>query len=211
MHVPDPVIAGFEAPDPEAEAILGDSIGLAMLVVLDTLPPPERLAFVLHDMFAVPFEQIGTVLNRSTAACKMLASRARARLQGAPAPDSDPGRQQQVVEAFLAASRDGDFEALVAVLDPDILLRVDAGPGRRELSKVLQGAELVASQALQFSTQSAHARVMSVNGAPGLVAVQRGRVTGVMSLSVADGRIVQIDLLVDLDRLEDLTAQASWT
>src|SRR3954447_18573429 len=145
VHVPDPIVSRAEVVDPEQTALLADAVGLALLVVLETLPPPERLAFVLHDTFAVPFEEIATILGRSPAAARQLASRARRRVQGAaPTPDPDLARQRTVVDAFFAASREGDFEALVAVLDPDVVVRSDGGASRPAATDVIRGAAVVA-------------------------------------------------------------------
>jgi RNA polymerase sigma-70 factor (ECF subfamily) len=199
VHLPDPVVE-FGAPTPEDEALIADSIGLALLVVLDTLSPSERLAFVLHDVFAVPFEQIAAILDRSPAAAKQLASRARRRMQGAPSPDPDAGRQRQLVDAFLAAAREGDFDALLAVLDPDVVLRADGGP--RGPSALLRGAPAVAGQVLQYAALARFARPALVNGAAGLVAMPAGRPVAVMGLTVRDGRIAEIDILADRDRVQ---------
>jgi RNA polymerase sigma-70 factor (ECF subfamily) len=199
-NVPDPIVSRETGVDPEQEALMADSVGLALLVVLETLPPAERLAFVLHDMFAVPFDEIGPVVGRSATAARQLASRARRRVQGAaPAPDSDRKRQREVVDAFFAAARDGDFEALVAVLDPDVVLRSDRGalPG----SAVIRGAEAVASQALMFADPSRLVRPALVNGAAGVVVAADGQPVSVMGFTVADGKIVAIDALGDPERL----------
>ena len=202
VHVPDPVVT-FED-DPEQAAVLADSVGLALLVVLDTLTPGERLAFVLHDLFAVPFDEIGPILDRSPAAAKQLASRARRRLQGAPTPDTDLRRQREVVDAFLAAARHGDFEALLAVLDPDVVLRADAGDGPLGPSRLVRGARAVAAQAMQFAHLAQFARPAVVNGSPGLVAAPSGRVVAVLDVTVRGGRIVELNILADPVRLEQL-------
>ena len=150
-RVPEPIVGPADGVDPEHEALLADSVGLALLVVLETLDPAERLAFVLHDMFAMPFDEIAPIVDRSPAAARQLASRARRRVRGAaPAPDPDLERQREVVDAFLAASREGDFDALLAVLDPDVVLRADGGAVRADLSKEVRGAQEVAEQALMF-------------------------------------------------------------
>ena len=174
VHVPDPIVDPADGTDPEHEALLADSVGLALLVVLETLTPAERLAFVLHDMFAVPFEEIAPIVERSPEATRQLASRARRRVRGAaPIPDADLTAQWEVVEAFLAAARDGDFDALVAVLDPDVVLRADGG-GLTELSRRVQGAAAVAGQALFWSQQvDLTIRHALVNGAPGIVSLPR--------------------------------------
>ncbi|GGN57378.1 RNA polymerase sigma factor [Streptomyces albiflavescens] len=205
--VPDPVVSPLARIDPEQEVLLADSVGLALLVVLETLDPAERLAFVLHDMFAVPFDDIAPVVGRSSAATRQLASRARRRVQGAaPEPERDVTRQKQVLDAFLAASREGDFEALVAVLDPDIVLRADSGPlvGGAAASKVLRGAAAVARQALTFARFAASSRVVLVNGEVGVVATLDGRPLSVMGVTVADGKIVALYILADPERLARL-------
>ncbi|MFD4525777.1 RNA polymerase sigma factor SigJ [Streptomyces sp. NPDC058470] len=206
FHVPDPVISPLDRIDPEQEVLLSDSVGLALLVVLETLEPAERLAFVLHDMFAVPFDDIATVVGRTPAAARQLASRARRRVQAAPAPDPDIGRQRKAVEAFLAASRDGDFEALVAVLHPDIVLRADAGApvGGAAASKLVRGAADVAQQALFFRQFSMSSRLVLVNGTVGVVATLDGRPMSVMGVTVVEGRIVALHILADPERLARL-------
>jgi RNA polymerase sigma-70 factor (ECF subfamily) len=206
VHVPDPIVDPADGTDPEHEALLADSVGLALLVVLETLTPPERLAFVLHDMFGVPFEQIATVLERTPEATRQLASRARRRVRGsAPAPDSDLTAQWEVVEAFLAAAREGDFEGLLAVLDPDVVLHADAGV--TGLSRHVEGAEAVAGQARMFSRLGLTHRRALINGAAGMVALREGRPFSVMGCTVKDGKIVEMDILADRDRLAqfDLT------
>ncbi|KOX35411.1 RNA polymerase sigma 70 [Saccharothrix sp. NRRL B-16348] len=204
VHVPDPVISYDDGTDPEYEAVLAESVGLALLVVLDTLTPAERLAFVLHDMFAVPFDEIAAVIEKSTAATRQLASRARRRVQGrVPTPDADLTRQREVVDAFFAAARDGDLDALVAVLDPDVVLRSDAGTGSR-FTVTLSGARTVAGRAVTFGQLSPFARPALVNGAAGVVVVADGRPLSVMGFIVAGGRIVAIDVLADSARLPAL-------
>lgn len=204
VFVPDPIVSREEA-GPEDEALMADSVGLALLVVLDTLTPAERLAFVLRDMFAMPFEEIAPIVGRSEAATRQLASRARRRVQGAPvAPDPDLARQREVVDAFLAAARGGDFEALVSVLDPEVVLRADRGP---DDSVEVHGAAAVANQALTFSRLGAGGGVVRralVNGAAGVVATREGRPFSVLGFTVAGGRIVEIDILADPDRLSRL-------
>jgi RNA polymerase sigma-70 factor, ECF subfamily len=203
-HVPDPVVSPVGGVGPEQEAVLADSVGLALLVVLEMLPPAERLAFVLHDMFAVPFDEIAPVVGRSTTAARQLASRARRRVQGAaPPPDRDVSRQREVVDAFFAAARDGDFERLVAVLDPAVVLRADLGaePGA---SRLVRGAAAVARQALMFAGPARVAHPALVNGAAGVVVTVDGRPVSVMGFTVADGRIVEIDSLSDPERLAEL-------
>jgi len=205
VHVPEPIVSREGGVDPEHEALLADAVGLALLVVLETLPPAERLAFVLHDMFAVPFDEIAPIVDRSPAAARQLASRARRRVQGAgPAPDTDLAGQRRVVDAFFAAARDGDFEALVAVLDPDVVLRSDGGVLRPGASAFVRGARDVAGRALTYARLSPFARPALVNGAPGVVVSPSGRPFAVMAFTVAGGRIVAIDALLDPERLERL-------
>ncbi|MEU7895473.1 RNA polymerase sigma factor SigJ [Nonomuraea sp. NPDC049152] len=200
-HFPDPVVTSEDGSDPEHEAMLADSVGLAMLVVLDTLAPAERLAFVLHDLFAVPFEEIAPIVERSTATTRQLASRARRRVQGAaPAPDTDVSRQRKVVDAFLAAARGGDFEALVSVLDPDIVLRSVSMAG----VSTLRGAAAVAKQATRFARVATGARPVLVNGIAGLVSMVNGKPFSVMGFTVVDGRIVEMYSVSDPERLAKL-------
>jgi RNA polymerase sigma-70 factor (ECF subfamily) len=203
FHVPDPVVTLHDGVDPEQEALLADSVGLALLVVLDALSPAERLAFVLHDVFGVSFADIATALDRSEAAAQQLASRARRRVQGAPQPDPDLVRQREVVDAFFAASRDGDFDALVAVLAPRIELRIDAGLGK-EASLVLRGAGAVAGHTATYAKLYPFVRPAIVNGAAGAIVAPDGRLFSVMAFTVADGKITQIDALVDPERLAQL-------
>jgi RNA polymerase sigma factor (sigma-70 family) len=205
VRVPEPIVSREDGVDPEHEALLADSVGLAMLVVLETLTPAERLAFVLHDMFAVPFDEIGPMVGRSPAAARQLASRARRRVQGeAPAPDPDLGRQREVVDAFFAAAREGDFDALVAVLDPDVVLRSDGGTARPGATHVVRGAEAVGRRAMTFARLSPFVRPALVNGAAGVVVAPRGRPFSVLAFTVRDGKIVAIDGLADPDRLKEL-------
>jgi RNA polymerase sigma factor (sigma-70 family) len=200
-HVPDPVIGW----GPEQEALLADSVGLALLVVLGTLSPAERLAFVLHDVFAVPFEEIAPILDRSPAAAKQLASRARRRLSVAgPAPDPDLARQREIVDAFLAAARQGDFDALLAVLAPDVVLRADAGAGPMGPSRLVHGSRAVAGQVRGFARFAQYARPVLVNGTPGLIAAPDGQPISVMGVTIEDGRITEIDVLADPERLRRL-------
>jgi len=202
VHVPDPLISRAEALDPEQEALLADSVGLALLVVLEALPPAERLAFVLHDMFGVPFDEIAGMVDRSPDAARQLASRARRRVQGAaPVPDADLAEQRRVVDAFFAAARDGDFDALVAVLHPDVVSRGDGGPGA---SAVVRGAREVAARALTFARLSPFVRPALVNGAAGVVVAPRGKPFSVMGFTVAGGQIVEIDAITDPERLRAL-------
>ncbi|MEV7128478.1 RNA polymerase sigma factor SigJ [Streptomyces sp. NPDC093260] len=202
--VPDPLVRPLDRIDPEEEALRGDSLGIALLVVLETLGPDERLAFVLHDLFAVPFDEIAPILERTSASTRQLASRARRRVRDATPPaETDLGRQRQVMEAFLAASRGGDFEALLAVLHPDVVLRVDAGALARgaAASKVVHGARTVAAQALTFSRFAGTARLVLVNGAIGLANAPQDGPASVMGVTVADGRITHLYILSDPDRL----------
>jgi RNA polymerase sigma factor (sigma-70 family) len=203
-RLPDPVLGRDGQLDPEQQALLAEGVGLALLVVLETLAPAERLAFVLHDLFAVPFDQIGPIVGRSPAAARQLASRARRRVQGAATvPDADLARQRAVVDAFLAAARGGDFGALLAVLDPDVVLRADraALPGG---SVVVRGAAAVAGQALSFSRFAPSARPVLVNGTAGIVAVPGGRPFAVLGFTVRRAKIVEILILADPERLRRL-------
>ncbi len=202
-HVPDPVVDPADGTDPEHEALLADSVGLALLVVLETLRPAERLAFVLHDMFAVPFEQIAPIVERSPEATRQLASRARRRVRGTAAvPDAPLSAQWKVVNAFLAAARDGDFAALVAVLDPDVVLRADGG--LTGLSRRVQGAERVAGQATMWAQSGLTIKRALVNGAAGLVSERHGKPFAIGAFTIKDGRIVECDFLVDPERLARL-------
>ena len=203
-HLPDPIIGPETGLQPEEEALLADSVGLALLVVLDTLSPAERLAFVLHDMFKLPFEEIAPMVRRSPEAARQLASRARRRVEGAevPAPDPDVSRQRVVVDAFFQAARQGDFDALVALLDPDVVLRSDFG-GRRP-STVIRGAEAVAGQARPVP--GALVRPALVNGAAGVVITVGGRPFAVMGFTVSEGKIVEIDAIADPERVGRIAA-----
>ena len=201
--------------DPEDEAVLADSVGLALLVVLDTLSPAERLAFVLHDMFDLPFEDIAGLAGRTPAAVRQLASRARRRVRGAGVPDPDPdlARQREVVDAFFAAARGGDFDALVAVLDPRVVLRADTGAALPEAALLIHGAEAVARQALTglarvISRPGLHLHPALVNGAAGVIVTMRGRPVTVVGFTVAGGRIVEIDAIADAERVRRITAAA---
>jgi RNA polymerase sigma factor (sigma-70 family) len=202
-HIPDPIVDPADGTDPEHEVLLADSVGLALLIVLETLSPAERLAFVLHDMFAVPFDEIAPIVDRSPEAARQLASRARRRVQGERVvPDPDLDRQREVVDAFLAASRAGDFDALVAVLDPDVVLHADFGGGR---FRKVRGAEAVASQAQAFSRLGLVIHPALVNGAVGAVAIRDDeRPFSVGAFTVRDGKIVELDFLVDPERLAQL-------
>jgi len=191
-------------PDPEHEALLADSVGLALLVVLDTLAPAERLAFVLHDLFAVPFEEIAPIVDRTPTAARQLASRARRRVHAAvPAPHADLARQRQVVGAFLAASRDGNFDALLALLDPDVVARADAAAPAGAIREV-HGARAVAEQALMFSGRSRHARQALVDGAVGIVVAPHGRLVTVLTFVLRAGKVTEIDILAEPARLREL-------
>jgi RNA polymerase sigma factor (sigma-70 family) len=196
--VPEPIGSRENGIDPEKEAILGDSVGLALLVVLETLTPAERVAFVLHDLFAVPFEQIAPIVGRSSDAARQLASRARRRVRGAAVPDADLSRQREVVNAFLAASRGGDFEALLEVLDPAVVLRADRAAVQMGASREVRGARAVAKT---FSGRARAAQPALVNGAVGMVWIQRGRPRVVFGFTITDGKIVGIDMFADSERL----------
>jgi RNA polymerase sigma factor (sigma-70 family) len=203
VRMPDPLVGRAEGSDPEHQALLADSVGLALLVVLDSLSADERVAFVLHDMFAVPFGEVASILSSTPAAARQLASRARRRVQQAPAPDRDPVRAQAAVDAFFAASRDGDFDALLAVLHPDVVLRSDGGAGH-PASMFLRGARKVVGNAAGYAELAPLARPALVNGMPGAVVGTRRNPIAVMSFTVNDGRIVAIDILADPDRLAAL-------
>jgi RNA polymerase sigma-70 factor (ECF subfamily) len=203
--LPEPVVSVESGDDPEHEALLADSVGLALLVVLETLAPAERLAFVLHDMFAVPFDEIAPIIDRSPAATRQLASRARRRVQGAPAVDADLARQRELVDAFLTASRGGDFEALLEVLDPEVVFHIDAGGVPPRARPPLVGAEAVARNVLSRGRPFARfARPAIVNGAAGVVVVPGGNLFAVVGFTVAGGRIVEIDLIADPEKLRGL-------
>ncbi|MGA9874781.1 MAG: RNA polymerase sigma factor SigJ [Solirubrobacteraceae bacterium] len=203
-HLPDPIVTFPDSIDPEQEALAADSVGLALLVVLDSLTPMERLAFVLHDVFGVPFADIATVLERSEAAAQQLASRARRRVRGSPEPDQDLARQREVVDAFFAASRDGNFQALLEVLDPNVQLRIDGGVLRGNASQVLRGAHAVSDYSATYSKLYPFVTPALINGAAGVVVAPRGRVFSVMAFTVTNGKIAQIDALADPERLAQL-------
>ena len=207
--MPDPIVSRDPGDGPEEAALLADAVWLALLVVLETLAPAERLAFVLHDMFAVPFDEIAPMIDRSPEATRQVASRARRRVRGAaPEPDPDLRRQREVVDAFMAATRDGDLQRLVATLDPDVVLRADAGTAGAMPSRCLQGADAVAGQALLFARLNATVGTRSVpalvNGAVGAVSVRDGVASAVLGFTVTDGRIAAIDILADPERLARL-------
>jgi RNA polymerase sigma factor (sigma-70 family) len=209
VHLPDPIVSRDGQLQPEEEALLADSVGLALLVVLDTLAPAERLAFVLHDMFELPFEEIAPLVGRTPAAARQLASRARRRVKGADVPAADPDltRQRAVVDAFFLAARGADFDALVALLDPDVVLRSDFGARRPAASTVTHGAAAVAGQALMFkNAAAAHLRPVLVNGAAGVVVTVGTRPFAVMGFIVAEGKIVEIDAIADPERVRRIAA-----
>jgi len=204
VALPDPLVSDVSGPDPEQEALLADSVGLALLVVLNTLAPAERLAFVLHDMFAVPFEEIGPMVSRTPAATRQLASRARRRVRAtAPSPDPDVARQRAVVDAFFAAARDGDFDALVAVLHPDVVLRADGGASKLP-SFELRGPDAVVANTRTGSRWASLVRPALVNGAAGVIVVSGERLMSIMGFTVVDDRIAAIDVLWDPERLAAL-------
>jgi len=207
-HVPDPVVARADA-DPESGAVLADSVGLALLVVLEKLEPTERLAFVLHDVFGMPFEEIAPIVDRSVVATRQLASRARRRVQGqAPTPDTNLRDQRRIVDAFLAAVQGGDFEALVAILDPEIVLRADGG-AMKGLSRLVRGARAVVAQAATFSKLGLSNQAVLVNGNIGVVSrLPGGRLLSVIGFTIAGGKVVEIDILADPDRLSRLDLSA---
>lgn len=213
--IPDPIVTVLDDPrpgspgaGPEDEAVLADSVSLALLVVLETLGPAERLAFVLHDMFGLAFEEIAPLVERTPAAARQLASRARRRVRGAELPTADPDldRQRSIVDAFFLAARSGELDALVAVLDPDIVLRADFGRRPPTGAEVRRGAEVVASQAIMFANPAAVLRPALVNGGAGVVVEVDGQPFAVMSFTVVDGRIVEIDVLSDPDRVPAIVA-----
>jgi RNA polymerase sigma factor (sigma-70 family) len=206
IHMPEPIVDRADGTDPEHEALIADSVGLALLVVLDTVSPPERLAFVLHDIFAVPFDEIAAIVDRSPAAARQLASRARRRIQGRkPVPDADLDSQREVVEAFMTAAREGDFDALVAVLDPAVVLRADGGP--EGPSREVHGADAVASLARGYSQLGLVLQPALVNGAAGAVSTRDGHPFSVAGFTVRGGKVVEIDILADPARVAaiDLT------
>ena len=204
MRAPEPIAGPELGGDPEHEAVLADSVGLALLVVLDTLTPAERLAFVLHDMFDLPFDEIAPIVDRSPAAARQLASRARRRVRGIPAPDPDLRRQRRVVDAYLGAIRHGDFEALVTLLDPNVVLRADREALPSGLPAVVRGARAVAKGALASSARARFTQPALVNGAVGLVMAPRGHLFLVLGFTFADGKIAGIDVIADRDRLREL-------
>jgi RNA polymerase sigma factor (sigma-70 family) len=200
VHLPDPIVSRQDGADPEQQALLAEGVGMALLVVLETLAPAERLAFVLHDLFGVPFDEIAPIVGRSPAAARQLASRARRRVRRQAVPDPDPTRQRELVDAFLAAAQQGDFHALLELLDPEVVLHAEAAGA----VTVLRGAAAVAEGALAFSARARFARPALVNGAAGMVAAAHGHPLAVMAFTVAGGRIVEIDVFADPDRLRHL-------
>jgi RNA polymerase sigma factor (sigma-70 family) len=202
QHLPEPILDRADGIDPEHEALLADAVGLALLVVLENLSPPERLAFVLHDMFSVPFDEIGEIVDRSPDAARQLASRARRRVRGAdPHPDADPAAQREVIDAFLAAAREGDFDALLNVLDPEIVLRVDGGSGAL---REVRGAENVGRRAIGYHALGLDIRVGLVNGAVGGVSFRNGKPFAVLAMTIRGGRIAEMNILSDPERLSEL-------
>ena len=209
VHVPDPIVAPADESDPEHAALVADSVGLALLVVLEKLSPAERLAFVLHDVFAIPFEEIAPMVDRSPAATRQLASRARRRVrEAAPAPDATIPAQREVVEAFFAAARAGDFDRLVATLHPDVVLRTDFGPTPAPVPATTRGAADVAGKALRFADPERPVLPATINGAAGVVVFAEGRPMSLMGFTVVAGRVAAIDVIADAERLQklDLTA-----
>jgi RNA polymerase sigma factor (sigma-70 family) len=209
-HLPDPVISRADGTNPEDQALLADSVGLALQVVLDTLTPAERLAFVLHDMFDLPFEDIAPMVGRSPTAARQLASRARRRVRGADVqtPERDIRRQHEVVDAFFAAAHGGDFDALVALLDPEVVLRSDGGTAFPEMSRVLRGAPEVAGATIAVAYSGAPKHPVLVNGAAGVVITLGGQPVGVMGFTVSGGKITEIDAIIDPDRVRNLDLSA---
>jgi RNA polymerase sigma-70 factor, ECF subfamily len=203
-HMPDPIVSAVDAVDPEDEALIADSVGLALLIVLDTLAPAERLAVVLHDAFDVPFEQIAAIIDRSEPATRQLASRARRRLRATPTPEATIAEQWELVDAFLAAARDGDFDALLRVLDPDVVLRADAGATGLGGSRIERGARAVASGAVTFNTLGYVSRRALVNGAPGVVTFAGEQPFALLGFTVAGGKIVEMNILADPARIRRL-------
>lgn len=212
VELPDPVVGPDDGPSPEDATMLADSIGLALLVVLDTLSPAERVAFVLHDMFDLPFDEIAPLVGRTPTAARQLASRARRRVRGAdpPSSDTDLSRQRAVVNAFLAAARDGDFDALTSVLDPHVVLRIDGGAAYPRGSMVVRGADAVASQALSglhSTLRMAELRPAQVNGAAGVVIMLRGQPATILGFSFRDGKVAEMNAIADPDRVAALASQ----
>jgi RNA polymerase sigma-70 factor (ECF subfamily) len=208
-HVPDPIVTLNDPRDSEQQAVLADSVGLALLVVLESLAPAERLAFVLHDMFDIPFEEIASIVDRTPAAARQLASRARRRVRTAAAPDPDRITQQRVADAFLAAAREGNIQGLIAVLDPEVVFRIDGGTQRPGATRVVHGARAVVEGAMRFASMAPLARQVFVNGAPGFVGRHSdGRILSVMGMTIRDGKIVELHALTDAERLGKLDLPA---
>jgi RNA polymerase sigma factor (sigma-70 family) len=203
-HLPDPIVSAVGAVDPEDEALIADSVGLALLIVLDSLAPAERLAFVLHDVFDVPFEQVALIVDRSEPATRQLASRARRRLSATGTSDMDITKQWELVDAFLAAARNGDFDGLLEVLDPDVVRRVDAGGPLPGVAQILRGARAVASGALGFQKLGYVSRRALINGAPGVVSFAGEEPVSVVGFTIAGGKIVEMNILTDPTRLRQL-------
>jgi len=208
-HVPDPIVTLTETADPEEEVLLAESLGPALLMALEALTPAERFAFVLHDVFGVRFAEIASALDRSQAAVQQLASRGRRRVRNGPTPEPDLSRQRQVVDAFFAASRHGNFNALLEVLHPDVELRIDGGVLRTDASLRLRGADAVAGHTATYARLSPFVRPALVNGAAGAVVVTLGRLISVMGFTISDGRIIAINALVDPERLAQLKLDPS--
>lgn len=215
VYVPDPILGSIagshEQRDPAEEAAQADAVGLAMMVVLDQLSPAERLAFVLHDMFGLTFDEVAEIVGKTPAAARQLASRARRRVQGAPITDHDVNRQREVVDAFIAASRSGDFEALLSILDPDVILRADIGTTKARgpaATKLVRGALAVVKQALSFTRLAPHTRPALVNGHPGIITVVGDTLMGVMDLTIRDGKILEINIVADVPRLKSFPIPA---
>lgn len=208
-HVPDPLISAADGDDPEKCVLLADSVGLALLVVLDTLAPDERLAFVLHDMFGVPFEEIAPMIDRTPTAARKLASRARRRVRkGAPAPDRDLTRQRELVDAYFAAAHDGDLNRLIAVLDPEVVLRADAGPQRPGASVLMRGPSAIVGRAIAFARLPLERIPVLTNGTIGAVVLSEGQPFSVMSFTIVGSKIVEIDILADPERLREIDLSA---
>jgi RNA polymerase sigma-70 factor (ECF subfamily) len=208
-YIPDPIVRPEDGGDPEQEALLAESVGLALLVVLETLPPAERLAFVLHDTFGVPFDEIAPIVGRTPTATRQLASRARRRVQGATVDtDANSVQQRAVVDAFFAAARGGNFEALISVLDPDVVLRSDGGTARPGASAFVCGASAVAKRALMFSQPAALLRPVSVNGTVGVLVIARNQPFAIMAFTVKDGKVAAINVLADPQRIAQLDLSA---
>lgn len=208
MHLPDPIVTAENGPEPDEEVVLADSVGLALQIVLGTLSPAERLAFVLHDMFDLPFDQIGPLVGRSPEAARQLASRARRRVKGAEVqgPCPDVRRQRAVVNAFYAAARSGDFDALLSVLHPDVVLRTDYGPAPAPGPALVRGAEAVAHRARVGAGPASEVYPVRVNGAAGAVIVREGKPFAVMAFTVTGDRITEIDVVGGADRARRLAA-----